>query len=91
MRGEFTAILRPGEEGGFIASCAEFPGTEAEAETEREAIENLVDAVSITLEFQREETARMLVGCVTRQFRISADFTESALLQMEEESVPLAT
>ncbi len=54
MRGQFTAILEPGEGGVFHARCAEIPGAEVEAANPRAALETLADAISIVFEFSRE-------------------------------------
>jgi len=84
MRGEFTAILRRGE-GGFVATCAEVPGTQTEAETEQEALENLVDAVSIVFEVNRSEAVDE-AGLQAKRYRIAVDLEESKLLTAREEA-----
>lgn len=91
MRAELTAIVRRSE-GGFVASCAEVPGTEIEAATEQEALESLVEAVSIVFEVNRNESMRDLGGEFKR-CTIVLDFDdldEANLLQVDEEEVAVS-
>ncbi len=41
-------------DGGFVAECPDVPGAVAQGETEREAIENLIDAINGVLEVKVE-------------------------------------
>jgi predicted RNase H-like HicB family nuclease len=86
---EFTAILTPGED-GFVASCAEVPGTQTEAATEREALENLVDAVSIVFEVNRNEAVRD-APAGAKHYRISVDLDQSQLLNANEEQAAISS
>ncbi len=58
MQSQFTAIVHHAPDGTYVARCAEVPGTETEASTEQEALENLADAISIVFEVNREEAMR---------------------------------
>jgi predicted RNase H-like HicB family nuclease len=57
MRNEFTAIV---ERDGpwFIAYCAEVPGANGQGETREKCIANLREAISLMLDYRREETLR---------------------------------
>lgn len=41
-------------DGGFVAECPDVPGAVAQGETEREAIDNLIDAINGVLEVKVE-------------------------------------
>jgi len=57
-----TAIYEEAEEGGYIGYVAELPGANAQGETLQETRENLVDAVMLILETNREEAERRLAA-----------------------------
>jgi predicted RNase H-like HicB family nuclease len=59
MRNEFTAIL---EQDGpwYIAYCAEVPGANGQGATREECLGNLREAISLILEYRREESLRAL-------------------------------
>lgn len=91
MRAELTAIVRRSEE-GFVASCAEVPGTEIEAATEEEALESLVEAVSIVFEVNRNEAMKE-AGTDSKQCPICVDLDAmdtSRLLQVDEEEIAVS-
>lgn len=79
MRADFTAILEPTAEGRVIARCAEVPGTETEADTAQEALENLASAITIVFEVNREEAERES-SSRSKQCFITVDIRESKLL-----------
>ena len=55
-----TAIYEEAEEGGYVGYVAELPGANTQGETLEEVRENLVDAVQMLLETNREEAERRL-------------------------------
>lgn len=55
---EFTAIIEPAEEGGFIAYCPEVPEANGQGETREEVLENLREAIQLVLEDGREQGFR---------------------------------
>lgn len=57
-----TAVFEPAEEGGFIAYVEELPGANTQGETIEEARANLLDAVALLLETNREAAERELAG-----------------------------
>jgi predicted RNase H-like HicB family nuclease len=57
-----TAVFEPAEEGGFIAYVEELPGANTQGETLEEARANLLDAVALLLETNREAAERELAG-----------------------------
>jgi predicted RNase H-like HicB family nuclease len=59
MRNEFTAIVeRDGE--WFIAYCAEVPGANGQGRTREECLENLREAITLMLDYRREESFRSM-------------------------------
>ena len=56
----FTAIYEEAEEGGYIGYIAELPGANTQGETLEEARENLLEAMELILEANREEAERQL-------------------------------
>jgi predicted RNase H-like HicB family nuclease len=53
-----TAIYQEAEEGGYIGYIAELPGANTQGETIEEVRENLLDAMQMILEANREEAER---------------------------------
>jgi predicted RNase H-like HicB family nuclease len=52
---EFTAVLTPDlEDGGYTVSCKEIPAAISQGETIQEALDNLVDAIELCLETEKE-------------------------------------
>ena len=59
MHNEFTAIV---EQDGpwYIAYCAEAPGANGQGTSHQECLTSLREAISLILEYRREETLRAL-------------------------------
>jgi predicted RNase H-like HicB family nuclease len=57
-----TAIYEEADEGGYIGYIAELPGANTQGETLDEVRENLVEAVQMILEANREESERRLAN-----------------------------
>jgi predicted RNase H-like HicB family nuclease len=51
-----TIVYTPCEEGGYTAYIKEMRGVISEGETKEEARENVLDALSLMLEVEREES-----------------------------------
>ncbi|MBC8243403.1 MAG: type II toxin-antitoxin system HicB family antitoxin [Verrucomicrobia bacterium] len=60
MKGEFTAVIEPAEEGGYCAYCPEVPGANGQGETAEEAKANLAEAIQLILEDRLEDSLRGL-------------------------------
>lgn len=58
----FTAIFEPAAEGGYVAFAEEIPGANTQGETLEEARANLLEAVAMILEANREAAERELGG-----------------------------
>jgi predicted RNase H-like HicB family nuclease len=58
---KLTAIVHQGEpgEGGYWATCLEFPGANGQDETREECLRNLTEAIQLLLETEREEVFRL--------------------------------
>lgn len=54
-RNDFTAIVEPDDEGGYVAFCAEVPGANGQGESVAAAIENLAEAIQLVLQVNRQE------------------------------------
>lgn len=59
---DFTAVFERGEDGWWVASCAEIPEAITQGETLEEARENLKDAIRLVLEDRREDVDKELEG-----------------------------
>lgn len=46
----FTVILQKEEEGGYSVRCVELPGAISQGESEKEALDNIRDAITLVLE-----------------------------------------
>ena len=60
MHNEFTAIIEPGDDGWFIAYCAEVPEANGQGKTRDEARQNLAEAIALVLEHRRQNAFRGL-------------------------------
>ena len=52
---DFTAIVEPDPDGGFVAFCAEIPSANGQGETEQNAIDNLIAGIKFVLQHHRDE------------------------------------
>jgi predicted RNase H-like HicB family nuclease len=59
---KLTAIYEEAEEGGYIGYIAELPGANTQGETLDEVRENLLEAMQMILEANREEAETRLSG-----------------------------
>ena len=67
-----TAVYEEAEEGGFIGYIAELPGANTQGETLDEVRENLLEAVQMILEANREESERRLAkGAKVKRERVT--------------------
>jgi predicted RNase H-like HicB family nuclease len=57
-----TAIFEEAEEGGYVAYLEEISGVNTQGETLEEARENLVDALKLMLETNRETVEKEIAG-----------------------------
>jgi len=57
MHNEFTAIV---EEDGpwYVAYCAEMPGANGQGQSREECLANLREAITLILDYRREESLR---------------------------------
>jgi predicted RNase H-like HicB family nuclease len=62
MRGEFTAVIEPAEEGGFWAVCPEVPGANGQGDTVEATKQDLAAAIRLIMEDRREDALRGLPG-----------------------------
>lgn len=53
---DFTVVLEPCEEGGFLVTCPALPGCISEGDTKKEAIENIKDAIALYIRAMAKET-----------------------------------
>lgn len=60
MKTEFTAVIEPAPEGGYWAFCPEIPGANGQGESIEATKQNLVEAIQLILEDQREDYTRGL-------------------------------
>ena len=67
-----TAIYEEAAEGGYIGYIAELPGANTQGETLDEVRENLLEAVQMILEANREESERRLAkGAKVKRERVT--------------------
>ena len=59
---KLTAVIEPAEEGGYTAFMEEMPNVCTQGETLEEVKENLVDALEMVLEVQREISRKKEYG-----------------------------
>ncbi|HFC98675.1 MAG TPA: type II toxin-antitoxin system HicB family antitoxin [Thermosulfurimonas dismutans] len=67
----FVVILEPDPSGGYVVSCPELPGCYSQGESVEEALENIKEAILLTLEDLAEseeplpESRKILVSTVS--------------------------
>lgn len=59
---QFTAIFIKAQEGGYAAFVEELPGANTQGETLEEARQNLVEAVQLILEANRQMAEESIAG-----------------------------
>jgi predicted RNase H-like HicB family nuclease len=59
---KLTAVYEEAEEGGYIGYIAELPGANTQGETLDEVRENLLEAVQMILDANREESEKRVVN-----------------------------
>ena len=57
-----VVIVKDTQEGGYIGMCRELPEAKSQGETIEELLENMKDAIKLTLEVKKEDQARRLTG-----------------------------
>ena len=66
-------IMKDTQEGGYIGFCRELPEAKTQGETIEELLENMKDAIRLTLEVRKEDQAQRLAGRrpIYRKVRVS--------------------
>ncbi|MCI0477389.1 MAG: type II toxin-antitoxin system HicB family antitoxin [Anaerolineales bacterium] len=68
---KLSVIIRPGEDGFFVAECPALPGCMSQGHTEREALRNIKEAISLWLEVEAEKrTDRLPRHAVVRMVAV---------------------
>lgn len=57
---KFPVVIRPGEDGYFVVECPVLPGCLSQGRTEKEALENIREAIQLWLEVEAEKQTRRL-------------------------------
>lgn len=57
---KFPVVIRPGEDGYFVVECPVLPGCLSQGRTEKEALENIREAIELWLEVEAEKQTRKL-------------------------------
>ncbi len=47
-------VLTPGEDGYYVAECPALPGCVSQGKTKKEALENIKEAIQVTIETRRQ-------------------------------------
>ena len=58
MKNEFTAIIERGDDGWWVASCAEVPSAIGQGRTPDAARKDLAAAIQLVLEYLRDEATK---------------------------------
>ncbi|MBI4673926.1 MAG: type II toxin-antitoxin system HicB family antitoxin [Chloroflexi bacterium] len=57
---KFPVVIRPGEDGYFVAECPVLPGCMSQGRTEKEALANIREAIELWLKVEAEKQTRKL-------------------------------
>ena len=68
-----VVIVKDTQEGGYIGFCRELPEAKSQGETIEDLLENMKDAIKLTLEVRKEDQAGSLAGHrpIYRKVRVS--------------------
>jgi predicted RNase H-like HicB family nuclease len=73
LRLKLTAVFEPAPEGGYTCHFEELPEIFSEGETVEEAKANLLDALTLVMEYHREEARKNPIpGAMRQEFRLAA-------------------
>ena len=64
---KLTAVFEPVKEGGYTCFVEEIPAAISEGDTLKEAKDNLLDALKLVLEYQREQVQKNLSPKAVRE------------------------
>lgn len=64
---KLTAVFEPAKEGGYTCFIEEIPAAISEGDTLKEAKANLLDALKLVLEYQREQVQKNLSSKAVRE------------------------
>jgi predicted RNase H-like HicB family nuclease len=65
---KFPVIVQPGEDGFYIAECPALPGCMTQGRTEKEALKNIKEAITVWLEVEAAKRAGEIPpGAIFRQ------------------------
>ena len=70
---KLTAVFEPAKEGGYTCFIEEIPAAISEGDTLKEAKANLLDALKLVLEYQREQVQKSLSPKAVREMIEFAD------------------
>ena len=72
MKGTVTALIEACPEGGYWASCSEFPGANGQGETIEDTKQNLKEAIQLLLEDRLLDFQRGLPeGAILEELEVS--------------------
>lgn len=60
LRIKLTTVIQEDPEGGYIGFIEEIPGINTQGETKEEVQENLFDALTLSMEYHREEAEKAI-------------------------------
>ncbi len=64
---KLPVIIQPGEDGFYVAECPALPGCMSQGKTEKEALQNIKEAIALWLEVEVEKhTQDLPQGAVLR-------------------------
>jgi len=64
---KLTAVFEPAKEGGYTCFIEEIPAAISEGDTLKEAKANLLDALKLVLEYQRDQVRKSLSPRAVRE------------------------
>jgi predicted RNase H-like HicB family nuclease len=64
---KLTAVFEPAKEGGYTCFVEEIPAAISEGDTLKEAKANLLDALKLVLEYQRDQVKKNLSPKAVRE------------------------
>jgi predicted RNase H-like HicB family nuclease len=59
---EYTAIIEKGNNGYYVAQCAQIPAAITQGKTIEEVKENLKDAIHMVLDYEKSKTLQSFAG-----------------------------
>jgi predicted RNase H-like HicB family nuclease len=68
---EYTVIIRQAPDGIYIANCLEIPEAHSQGETYEECLDNIKEAIEVSLEYRKERGEEIPSEIVAKKIKVA--------------------